>query len=61
MTQTYMGYPGAEVELLKLGLISSGVLDGRKARILLMLLLMSGATKKEMGEAFDIYSKFYGE
>lgn len=59
LTQTYMGYPGAELELLKLGLISSGLLDGRKARILLLFLLMSGASVEKIREAFCVYSKFF--
>ena len=59
LTQTYMGYPGAEIELLKLGVISSGLLDGRKARILLLLLLMSNASIEKIREAFVVFSKFY--
>ena len=37
------GYKGAEIDLIKRGLIPSGILDGLKAKILLTLLLMSGA------------------
>lgn len=59
MTKTYMGYPGAEMEILKLGVISSGLLDARKARILLILLLMSNAEKGEIEAAFQTYSRFY--
>ncbi len=39
--KTY-GYKGAEIDLIKRGLISSGILDGLKAKILLTLLIMSG-------------------
>ena len=42
LTGTYAGYPGSETSLLSKGLISSGFLDGRKARLLLILMLMSG-------------------
>lgn len=40
--KTY-GYQGAEIDLIRRGLIPSGILDGLKAKILLTLLLMSGA------------------
>ncbi|PCI47148.1 MAG: L-asparaginase, partial [Alphaproteobacteria bacterium] len=40
--QTY-GYKGAEIDLIRRGLIPSGILDGLKAKILLTLLVMSGA------------------
>lgn len=38
LSHTY-GFPGSEMDLLKLGCISSGVLTSRKARIVLSLLL----------------------
>lgn len=40
--KTY-GYKGAEIDLIRRGLIPSGILDGLKAKILLTLLVMSGA------------------
>ena len=49
------GFIGSEVDLLERGLIYAGPLDGRKARLLLVLLLMSGATKEEIEETFDTW------
>lgn len=48
-------FAGSEMDLLERGLIYAGHLDGRKARLLLTLLLMSGATKKEIKEVFDTW------
>lgn len=57
LTKTYRGNPGSETSLLSHGLISSGRLDGRKAKILLSLLLKSGKTIPEVKEIFSFYSK----
>ncbi len=46
------GYPGAEIDLIRRGLIPSGRLDGPKARILLTLMIMSGAGRDEIEKAF---------
>ena len=40
LSATY-GYPGAEIDLLRRGLVSSGALDGLKARVALTLALAS--------------------
>jgi len=52
LRQTY-SFPGSETDLLGKGLINAGFLDGLKARILLMLLLMSGADHTEIRKAFS--------
>ena len=44
--------PGSEMDLLAHGLIPAGPLDGPKARILLALLLRSGASRGEIHAAF---------
>ena len=44
--------PGSEMDLLARGLIPAGPLDGPKARILLALLLRSGASRGEIHAAF---------
>jgi len=49
--QTY-AYEGGEMDLINRGLIPAGYLDGQKARILLSLLLMSGADNKAIAAAF---------
>jgi len=46
-------FPGSEMDLLERGLISAGALDGLKARLLLTLLLRSGATRMEVSETFE--------
>lgn len=48
-------FVGSEMDLLERGLICAGALDGRKARLLLTLLLMSGATKEEIKNHFDTW------
>ncbi|HXP20214.1 MAG TPA: asparaginase [Streptosporangiaceae bacterium] len=51
LRSTY-SFTGSESDLLARGLISSGVLDGRKARVLLSLLLAGPATRAEIERAF---------
>lgn len=52
LTRTYDS-PGSEIDLAGRGLVSSGALDGPKARLLLALLLRSGAAREEIGAAFE--------
>ena len=54
LRSTY-GFVGSEMDLLERGLIYAGPLDGRKARLLTTLLLMSGATKEQVKDAFDAW------
>jgi L-asparaginase len=53
-TRTY-GYPGAEIDLIKRGLIPSGILSGLKARLLLGLALRSGSDGASIRAAFAPY------
>lgn len=50
-TATY-GFPGAEPDLLEAGLIPAGTLDGLKARLLLTVLLATGATTTDIRQRF---------
>ena len=54
LRDTY-GFTGSETDLLSRGLISAGMLDGPKARLLLSLLLRSEASKEEVIEAFGYF------
>lgn len=51
LTQTY-GYVGGEIGLLESGLIPAGILDARKARIVLTLALSLGLDPAEVFAAF---------
>ena len=50
--KTY-GFPGSESDLLERGLTSANTMDPVKARILLQLLLMSGADKDHVHQSFS--------
>ena len=45
--------PGSEMDLAERGLVPAGALDGPKARLLLALLLRSGAAREEIRAAFE--------
>ena len=53
-TNTY-GYPGAEIDLIKRGLIPAGYLSGLKARLLLGLVLRDAKGAGKVAEAFAVY------
>ncbi|MCL3999092.1 asparaginase, partial [Streptomyces lavenduligriseus] len=52
LTHTYDFGPGSETDLLGRGLISGGRLEPRKARLLLLALLRSGADQNAIQAAF---------
>jgi L-asparaginase len=54
LRSTY-GFIGSETDLLDRGLIYASHLDGRKARLLLTLILRSGASKGEIIATFDAW------
>ncbi|KOT46886.1 asparaginase [Streptomyces caelestis] len=53
LSSTYHFGPGSETDLLKRGLINGGDLEPRKARLLLLALLRSGAELPEIRDAFE--------
>ena len=54
LRSTY-AFAGSEIDLRSRGVISSGILDGPKARVLLTLLLAGGATPDEIEHAFAVH------
>ena len=55
LSRTY-AFPGSETDLLARGLISSGELEGPKARVLLSLLLAANADRAAISAAFAAYT-----
>lgn len=53
LRRTYR-YPGSEIELLELGLVPAGALDGLKSRVLLSLCLAADLSGAEIAEAFEL-------
>ena len=49
---TYSGFAGSEMDMMRRGVISSGVLDGPKSRVLLTLLLANGADDNTIRDTF---------
>lgn len=54
LSKTY-GFAGSEIDLLNRGLLTSGLLDGLKARVLLTVLLEAGAPADRIRKAFSFY------
>ncbi|MCF6215079.1 MAG: asparaginase [Emcibacter sp.] len=48
------GYKGAEMDLIRRGMVPSGIYNGLQSRLLLTLLLMSGASHNEIEKTFVI-------
>lgn len=53
LRSTYGGFAGSETDLISRGVIFAGALDGPKARVLLALLLASGADRAGIAKAFS--------
>jgi L-asparaginase len=52
LSRTYR-YPGSEIELLELGVVRAGALDGLKARVLLSLCLAAHFPQRQIATAFE--------
>lgn len=52
LSRTYR-YPGSEIELLELGVIRAGALDGLKARVLLSLCLAAHFPQRQIATTFE--------
>jgi L-asparaginase len=57
--RTY-GFPGSEIDLARRGALLSGWLNPRKARLLLWLLLATGATREACATAFEFWKRVDG-
>ena len=54
---TYGDYKGSPIYFDKAGYLKTGQLDCLKARMLLILLLMSECTPEQIRESFHMYSR----
>jgi L-asparaginase len=59
LSHTYR-FPGSEIELLGMGLIRAGALDGLKARILLSFCLAEKRSNAQIAEAFAMFGMTSG-
>jgi hypothetical protein len=59
LTDTYR-FRGSEIELLELGLIRVGALDGIKARLLVSLCLAVNYSRERIAEAFSTFGMTSG-
>ena len=59
LTATYGAGYGEPEYYVRNGYHMAGILDGRKARVLLTLLLMSECSNEQIAESFNRYSKYY--
>lgn len=55
------GFVGSETDLLRAGLVSAGLLTPRKARVLLLMLLRSGADQAVIRSAFAAFGGANGQ
>lgn len=55
LRRTYGGFVGSETDLIRRGVIYGGALEGAKARLLLSLLLMSGAGRERIRDVFTSF------
>jgi L-asparaginase len=54
LTSTYGGFRGSETTLIEGGLIPAGTLDGRKARVLLSVLIAAGMDRAQITETVRV-------